>query len=276
MSQEKASLARIRENQRRSRARRKEYIQELEARLRHCELQGVEASAEIQAAARKVAEENKRLRELLAQRGFGEAKTDSYIFTDDTTLSRRDAPVQVLEDLLATPKKCCPEGNTNTRTVTGMNCGIGKSGNRPGSVQHITPIESPTKPSQSTNPRASWDLENSAESNIILNKDLAPRSALEFLASDLPSLNMRNLSYNSQHIPHLHGTLEEVHSDLSVPETRVKNVNSCVSATDMITAMAGADPSLVRADLGCESGLDCEVDNQLVFNVMDRYIEGRL
>jgi len=130
MSQEKASLVRIRENQRRSRARRKEYIQELEARLRHCELQGAEASAEIQAAARKVAEENKRLRELLAQRGFGEAKADSYIFTDDTTLSRRDAPVQVLEDLLATPKKCCPEGNTNTLTVTGMNCGIGKSGIR--------------------------------------------------------------------------------------------------------------------------------------------------
>jgi len=86
---------------------------------------------------------------------------------------------------------------------------------------------------------------------------------------------MRNLSHNSQQISHLHGALEEVHSDLSVPETRVKNVNSCVSATDMITAMAGADPSLVRADLGCESGLDCEVDNQLVFDVMDRYIEGR-
>ncbi|CAF9943205.1 MAG: hypothetical protein ALECFALPRED_010837 [Alectoria fallacina] len=57
------SAARIRENQRRSRARRKEYLQELEQKLRKCEQAGVEASVDIQLAARKVAEENKRLRE---------------------------------------------------------------------------------------------------------------------------------------------------------------------------------------------------------------------
>ena len=46
MSQEKANLARIRDNQSRSHARYKEYLQELEARLRQCELQGIEASTE--------------------------------------------------------------------------------------------------------------------------------------------------------------------------------------------------------------------------------------
>ncbi|KFY46741.1 hypothetical protein V495_02279 [Pseudogymnoascus sp. VKM F-4514 (FW-929)] len=66
---DKANLARIRDNQRRSRARRKEYLQELEGRLRQCELTGVEASSEIQGAARKVIEENRRLRLLLAQHG---------------------------------------------------------------------------------------------------------------------------------------------------------------------------------------------------------------
>jgi len=49
------------------------------------------------------------------------------------------------------------------------------------------------------------------------------------------------------------------------------NVNNCNYATDMITTMAGVDPSAVRADLGCAPGMDCEVDNHLVFNVMDRY-----
>ena len=49
---------RIRDNQRRSRARRKEYLQELEAKVRRYEKQGVEAAAEIQAAARKVKTEN--------------------------------------------------------------------------------------------------------------------------------------------------------------------------------------------------------------------------
>jgi hypothetical protein len=43
----------------------------------------------------------------------------------------------------------------------------------------------------------------------------------------------------------------------------------------MITTMAGAvaEPHDVRQDLGCMPNgmVDCEVDNQLVFNVMDRY-----
>ncbi|KAF2103544.1 hypothetical protein NA57DRAFT_31753, partial [Rhizodiscina lignyota] len=66
---EKDNLARIRENQRRSRARRKEYLQELEAKWRACEQKGVEATAEVQAAARQVLEENRRLRALLKERG---------------------------------------------------------------------------------------------------------------------------------------------------------------------------------------------------------------
>ena len=52
----------------RSRARRKEYLQELEAKLRNCEQVGIEASAEIQTAARKVLDENKKLRSLLLER----------------------------------------------------------------------------------------------------------------------------------------------------------------------------------------------------------------
>lgn len=57
------SAARIRENQRRSRARRKEYIQELEQKLRKCEQAGVKASVDIQLAARGVALENTRLKD---------------------------------------------------------------------------------------------------------------------------------------------------------------------------------------------------------------------
>lgn len=68
-------MARIRDNQRRSRARRREYLQELEQRLRACELQGIEASTEVQIAARRVADENTKLRELLHKHGV----TDEYI-----------------------------------------------------------------------------------------------------------------------------------------------------------------------------------------------------
>jgi len=76
---QKANLARIRDNQRRSRARRREYLQELEQRLRVYELQGVEASAEVQLAARRVAEENRQLRGLLNRHGFSDDYIGSYL-----------------------------------------------------------------------------------------------------------------------------------------------------------------------------------------------------
>ncbi|KAG5930201.1 hypothetical protein E4U53_002283 [Claviceps sorghi] len=72
---QRANLARIRDNQRRSRARRREYLQDLEQKVRACELQGIEATAEVQMAARRVADENVKLRELLHKHGA----TDDYI-----------------------------------------------------------------------------------------------------------------------------------------------------------------------------------------------------
>lgn len=67
---------RIRNNQRRSRARRKEYVQDLESKLRHCEQVGHEASAELQAAAQKTMAENVRLRQLLERHGIPYATAD--------------------------------------------------------------------------------------------------------------------------------------------------------------------------------------------------------
>ncbi|OAA41506.1 hypothetical protein BBO_05492 [Beauveria brongniartii RCEF 3172] len=76
---QKANLARIRDNQRRSRARRREYLQELEQRLRLCELQGIEATAEVQIAARRVADENRQLRQLLNEHGFSEEYINRFL-----------------------------------------------------------------------------------------------------------------------------------------------------------------------------------------------------
>ncbi|KAF2690475.1 hypothetical protein K458DRAFT_399780 [Lentithecium fluviatile CBS 122367] len=78
MSDSKASkaqnLARIRDNQRRSRARRKEYLHELETKLRSYEQMGIEASTEIQSAARRVLDENRKLRTLLHERGVSDTE----------------------------------------------------------------------------------------------------------------------------------------------------------------------------------------------------------
>lgn len=71
--------SRIRDNQRRSRARRKAHLEEIEQRLRICQTKGVEASAEIQRAARKVAEENRALRLLLNRHGVGDEEIRLFL-----------------------------------------------------------------------------------------------------------------------------------------------------------------------------------------------------
>jgi len=116
-SMEKANLARVRDNQRRSRARRREYLQELESRLRQCELQGIALSSEIQSAARRVAEENKKLRALSAQHGIRDRSIKAYLQTPctaDTLIGGQygshSEAVQALEQSLSRRKPCCTDG----------------------------------------------------------------------------------------------------------------------------------------------------------------------
>ncbi|KAI8710507.1 hypothetical protein NCS52_01567800 [Fusarium sp. LHS14.1] len=90
---QKANLARIRENQRRSRARKREYLQELEQRLRVYELQGVEASSEVQQVARRVAEENGQLRGLLNRHGITDEYISSYLHTGGAAAQTDPTPI---------------------------------------------------------------------------------------------------------------------------------------------------------------------------------------
>lgn len=100
-SQKSADLARVRDNQRRSRARRKEYLQELETKYWTCEQVGVGASAEIQAAARLVVNENKRLRALLMKYGISSREINGE--GEETASS---SVVENLEAMLGKRRAC--------------------------------------------------------------------------------------------------------------------------------------------------------------------------
>ena len=154
--QEKANLARIRDNQRRSRARRKEYLQELEARLRQCELQGIEASAEIQLAARRVADENRKLRILLGQHGVGDDIVETFLqstASPDRTLggsycgggrTPSSGAVQVLEHLMIARKPCCSDGNTcAAATFTNSAQGPSRDSSTTGSMSTVQSLWDP-------------------------------------------------------------------------------------------------------------------------------------
>jgi len=275
---EKANLARIRDNQRRSRARRKEYLQELEHRLRQCELQGVEASSDIQLAARKVAEENKKLRGLLVQHGVADDSIDLYLQsspTSDTVIGNNfgvsNGAVQVLEQLLRTRKSCCSDGNTgalsNSRessSVSTVNSSWDTTSLHQRSVgaQPIG-IVVPSAQQYMTPSVSSAGSISYRSSHSMSDYQRIQGQSAEWGQQFPDSFTVTNhLPCNSRHTTQLHLRSGYISSS---------NVNSCVTATDMITTMAGADASVVREDLGCLPGVDCEVNNHDIFHVMDRH-----
>ncbi|KAK0709259.1 hypothetical protein B0T26DRAFT_653008, partial [Lasiosphaeria miniovina] len=83
-----SAAARVRENQRRSRARRREFVENLQTRVQEYERRGVEATLEMQRIARAVALQNSRLRSLLTSAGVSNSEVERYLdsFHDDEDL----------------------------------------------------------------------------------------------------------------------------------------------------------------------------------------------
>jgi len=79
MQSNNPNASRLRDNQRRSRARKKEYVAALEIKYQECQRMGVEASIEIQNAARAVVKENSRLKELLKKVGLVDEEIDKWL-----------------------------------------------------------------------------------------------------------------------------------------------------------------------------------------------------
>lgn len=79
MLEDQARASRIRDNKRRFRLRRKEYVADLERSLRQLRQQGVQATREVQLSARRVAKENVLLRSLLRSYGADEKVVNELI-----------------------------------------------------------------------------------------------------------------------------------------------------------------------------------------------------
>lgn len=105
-----AALTRIRNNQRRSRARRKEYIGELEDRVQRLERIGPQANAEIQAAARGVLAENALLRSLLGDLSVPITEVETYLHATHGG-PENTSPVSVCLPTMACPPHLAPVPN---------------------------------------------------------------------------------------------------------------------------------------------------------------------
>merc|ERR1712098_453411 len=76
--QESQRAARLRDNKRRNRQRQKDYTSSLETKLRELQSQGVQATQEVQLSARKVVDDNGRLRALLRHVGVSDHVIDTW------------------------------------------------------------------------------------------------------------------------------------------------------------------------------------------------------
>jgi hypothetical protein len=85
---------RLRENKRRNRQRQKDYTAELESRLRRLESEGIKATQEVQSAARKVVEDNSRLKALLRFKGVDEHTISTWTPEGETAVSDVSMPTR--------------------------------------------------------------------------------------------------------------------------------------------------------------------------------------
>lgn len=102
-----SNLIRVRNNQRRSRARRREYVAELERKLHECQAQGLEPctpDGAPQDTIRRLEEENRKLRELLALSGVQQASVDTHLAVEGglpKEAADGDNPLQMLPEPVA-------------------------------------------------------------------------------------------------------------------------------------------------------------------------------
>lgn len=227
-----------------------------------------------------MADENKKLRELLTRSGVTEEGINAYVQPSPTSNGMdgweglEAGAVQTLEQALLT-RKCCTNGTSS----------VGPQG--------ACEIEELNDDSARNNGQSSWNSNNELDAmQPVLKTAISPSPNVSHNSNQLllphqrPSIwsgpNPDQASNENIYSPQSGGSFNQpIHqhtsqngslsqsSSYNSPITA--NVNSCVFATDMITTMAGGDPSTIREELGCVPGMDCEVDNTLVFNVMGRY-----
>lgn len=260
--QKSSNLARIRDNQRRSRARRKEYLQELEAKIRNCEQMGVTASTEIQSAARKVLDENRKLRALLRERGVPETEIMAITGASDLTFDG-PSPAPMLASMLNTKKTCsgqtvcidspCCDPSSVAADSTGAPIAVVAMQERTAGLSYDIQSTSPQSlPSSSidTPPFA----QNFSHPQIGLERTLSMPDAM-------PPTNYLDTSW----------TLPDEGNEMPEPTTYT-NSTSCTYAADIIRNMREDVGAELEADLGCgKPGQDCMVNNTVVFTVMEKY-----
>ncbi|KAL8784139.1 MAG: hypothetical protein Q9195_009163 [Heterodermia aff. obscurata] len=240
-----ANAARIRNNQRRSRARRKEYIQELEDKIRMYEQQGVQVAKEIQEAARAVVEENKMLK----------------------------AELESLRN----------QRSMSTKLNGGGDLFFSALGSGEHLKSHSSQLGQYLRNTAPSIEESLWDKPRGAPvvdegSSTIRNDDITVNEQNN-PGKNIPNPVVTNGEFAAHHqelkrtFPNQMETNIEFPSSMSEGLSEENDTSSCAFAVEVLTNMrAGVTVEDVRADLGCTSDFDqCSVKHSTLFNAVDRY-----
>lgn len=232
------SSARIRDNQRRSRTRRKEYIQDLEQRLRSFENLGVKATQEVQAAGKKVVAENVLLRSLLMLHGVTETQIKAYLeWQGQPPSSIPSQSYQMLSSKL--------ENNLQRAPILPP-VAYHRSATPPHKELNSSPHELMTIGSKTSIPESN---ENGNVGSLDSQGSCAERASALTPAT----------------------TESETESPQSDPRQNTGQFTSCETAADIIGNMqAHSDHRDVRSELGCNSEPHCMVKNMSIFELLDK------
>ncbi|KAJ5340220.1 hypothetical protein N7541_009344 [Penicillium brevicompactum] len=235
-----ASSARIRENQRRSRTRRKEYTQQLEQQLRSFERLGVAATQDVQKAGRKVAAENVSLRSLLMIHGVTEIQIEEYLESQRQTASSIQSQCPSVVSL--------PSANLHLPTAHGQP-----------SVDHHHSLAT----------LSSREVNNSSHSLKTLEMRSSPPKSDPKISMDTSNIQESSAGRAVELGSVTAETVPELQHFGGVQDTG--QFTSCVTAASLIESMRNhSDFRDVRSELGCDSESNCMVKNMSIFDILDK------
>jgi hypothetical protein len=262
---ETSSSARIRDNQRRSRTRRKELIEDLQKRIQTYEQNGVTATQDMQRAARKVAQENLRLRSILAHHGISQEKVDIYLRSFDEN--------QVSSDISTTTVRIpvsCPNVVSETVPVYGLGAAESSSHTKLADHRHITSHSFGPQHLEEHQTQERLDTANQSKNVERIDKppvyEISPSSRVIDNPHDYEN-NARLDDTGCLNTPNCF--CPPTVKPKTQPSTSGM-VISCETAANIIIEMRGdGDVESVRKSLGCAGREECSVKNSTVMQVMD-------
>jgi hypothetical protein len=269
-----ASALQNRDNQRRSRTRHRQFVEDLQQRVLRYEQQGVQASIELQHVARTVAWENQHLRGLLHRRGVSQQEIDRHLSLAGhfDTGSNLDLCTPLQTDAGGPPlaAKQPPPGTLHT-TASQDEEYVPSTASTPASSPAFSPqtqsrIHAPV-PATPFRPTTLVDLVEKHDTLDSHATSFSPgRASIPFICND----DMTHPGRRAEILPPVSDCFCPPEMPMSTPGQK-STATPCTVAIDMVAGMqSNVQVDQVREWLHCGESDDCEVQNTSLFQLMDR------